>query len=88
MVERRKKSRTLRRISVKTPGGKTVMHYKERKPKVAHCSKCRAVLKGIPRARPIRMATLTKSKKRPSRPYAGVLCSRCLRAKIVDETRK
>lgn len=83
----RRRSRSLRRIYVKTPGGKTIVHYKRRKPKVAHCGKCGAVLKGIPHERPYRMENMPKTKKRPERPYGGVLCSRCMRELFVEKGR-
>lgn len=82
-----KKSRSLRRISVKTPGGKTTIHYKFRKPKAAKCSKCGAVLKGIARERPYKMKKMAKSKKRVSRPYSGALCTRCMRSLFVEKAR-
>ncbi len=81
-----KKSRSLRRIHVKTPGGRTTVHYKYRKPKAAKCS-CGAVLKGIVRERPYKMKKIAKTKKRPTRPYGGVLCSRCLRKMLVEKAR-
>jgi large subunit ribosomal protein L34e len=87
MVEGRKKSRTFRRVKVKTPGGETKVHYKRRKPSKAKCSGCKALLKGVPRELPYKMQNMPKTKKRPERPYGGVLCSKCMRAKIIEKTR-
>lgn len=84
----RKRSRSLRRIYVKTPGGRTVVHYKRRKPKAAKCGKCGAVLKGIARERPYKMRKMAKSKKRVSRPYGGNLCSRCMMELFVEKARE
>jgi len=84
----RHKSRSLRRVFVKTPGGRTVLHYRKRKPKNPKCRSCGAVLKGVPRERPYKMKKMTKSKKRPSRIYGGNLCSRCVRKKIIEKARK
>lgn len=84
----RKRSRSLRKIYVKTPGGKVAVHFKRRKPKSAHCGKCGAILKGIPHERPYKMENMPKSKKRPERPYGGNLCSRCMRALFVEKARK
>jgi large subunit ribosomal protein L34e len=81
------KSRSLRKVYVKTPGGRTVTHYRFRKPKPAVCASCGAVLKGTPNKRPIKMKQLPKSKKRPSRLYSN-LCSRCSRKKIINEAIK
>jgi len=88
MVAGRFKSRTFRRIKVKTPGGKTVTHYRKRKPSKPQCSQCGDVLKGVPRERPYKMARLSKSQKRPERPYGGVLCSKCTRIKIKENIKK
>ncbi len=88
MPQPRKRSRSLRRISVKTPGGRTTVHYKYRKPKAAKCGKCGMVLKGIVRERPYKMKKMAKIKKRPTRPYGGVLCTKCLRALFVEKARK
>jgi large subunit ribosomal protein L34e len=84
MVSGRHKSRTMRRVHVKVPGGATKLHYKLRKPKPAKCSMCGDVLKGVARERPVKMRNLAKTKKRPERPYGGILCSKCMRKKIVD----
>lgn len=79
MVRRALRSRSLRRVKVKTPGSKVVTHYRKRKPKIGHCGNCGAILKGVPRARPKKMQKLSKSKKRPQRPYGGSLCTKCTR---------
>jgi large subunit ribosomal protein L34e len=87
MPEPRYRSRTYRRVKKKLPGGKTVTHYEKRKPSVAKCSKCGALLKGIPRERPHRMQKLGISKKRPQRPYGGYLCTKCSRELIKNKAR-
>ena len=80
------RSRSFRRVFVRRTSGKSVIHYKKRKPKSAHCSNCGSVLKGVPRERPYKMRKISKTKKRPERPYGGVLCSKCtkelIRAKV------
>ena len=81
------KSRSLRRVFVKTPGGKTVLHYRKRTPNAAHCYKCGAQLPGIPRLRPAKMKNLAKTKKRPERPYGGVLCTRCSKAMFKEKAK-
>lgn len=88
MVEGRRKSRTFRRVKVKTPGGKTITQYKRRKPSKAECGGCGKLLAGVPRELPFKMKTMPKTKKRPERPYGGVLCSKCMRAKIIETARK
>ena len=87
MPRKQYRSRTFRRVKVKTPGGRNVVHYERRKPKKAHCGKCRAELKGVPRALPYKMRNMAKTKKRPERPYGGVLCSSCMRRLFVEKAR-
>ncbi len=77
------KSRSLRRIHVKTPGGKNKIHYKPRKPKIAKCASCKKPLHGIPRLIASKFKNLAKTKKRPQRPFGGNLCSKCSRKEII-----
>jgi large subunit ribosomal protein L34e len=81
------KSRTFRRVHVKTPGGDTKLQYKKRKPSKAKCTGCGKLLSGVPRERPYKMQRLSKTQKRPERPYGGVLCSKCSRDKMVEKAR-
>ena len=87
MVSGKYKSRTYRRIHIKTPGRRNIIHYKRRKPSKAHCAECRAVLSGVPRELPYKMQNMPKTKKRPERPYGGMLCSKCARKRIISEAR-
>ena len=81
------RSTSIRRVQRRVPGGRTVQHYRREKPKQAHCEKCRKPLAGVPRERPYRMRTMAKTKKRPSRPFGGTLCSSCMRKEILTRTR-
>lgn len=81
-----KRSRSLRRLNIKTIGG-SILHYKERKPGKAKCGNCGTILKGIVRERPSKMQKMPKTNKRPGRPYGGELCSRCMRAFIIEKAR-
>ncbi len=83
----RLRSRSLRRVYRKVPGGGTSIHFKRRKPKASKCGSCGAVLKGVPRERPFKMRSMTKTMKRPQRPYGGVLCSRCMRLEMIKRAR-
>lgn len=74
-----KRSTSFRKVHKKVPGGNRVTHYEKRKPGKAKCVKCRAVLKGVASKRPYKMQNMAKSKKRPERPFGGVLCSNCMR---------
>jgi large subunit ribosomal protein L34e len=77
-----------RMISTKVPGGRTVVHFKKKKPSKAKCGSCGQVLVGVPRERPHKMRKMAKTKKRPERPYGGNLCSKCMRKKIIEGARK
>jgi len=79
------RSRTLRRVKVRTPGGETKQRYDKRKPSTAKCGSCGAVLKGVPRERPYKMMNIAKTKKRPQRPFGGVLCTKCMRKKMKEQ---
>lgn len=81
------RSKSLRRIKVKVPGGTTRLIYKRKKPKKAKCGICGAILKGVPRKGATKMKKLAKTKKRPQRPYGGILCSRCMRKIIIGKAR-
>lgn len=88
MVAPRYRSRSTRHIFVKTPGGRTVIHYRARKPKTACCPVTGEVLKGVPRASPAERKRLAKTKKRPQRPFGGVLSSKAMRQLIIEEARQ
>jgi len=88
MPQPRRRSRTLRRVHKKMPGGSTRMVYEKRKPKVPKCALCGAKLKGIPRLRPFKAMNTPKTMKRTERAYGGFMCGNCLRAKIKQEARQ
>ncbi|MEM4259664.1 MAG: 50S ribosomal protein L34e [Candidatus Woesearchaeota archaeon] len=87
MVRPSLRSRSYRRVKVRVTKS-TVARYLKRKPKIAHCANCGAVLKGVPRERPYKMHNMPKTKKRPERPYGGVLCSSCSRETIKSYARQ
>lgn len=87
-MEPKHRSRTLRRVFRKTPGSKTVLSFRARKHSKAKCNVCGAVLNAVPREISSKMKNMPKTKKRPERPYGGVLCSRCMRSKIVSKVRR
>ncbi len=43
------RSRSLRRVYVRLPGGETTIHYERRKPRQAVCAICGKPLNGVPR---------------------------------------
>lgn len=86
MPQGRHKSRTLRRVYVKT-SGKTRIHYRQRKPSAAQCAHCGNNLQGVPRELSSIMRNLPKTAKRPERPYGGMLCSACTRLLLQKKAR-
>jgi len=76
------KTRKLKRFRVKTPGGKSVIHYKKKKPSIGKCGICKKPLKGIKRLRQAKLRNIPKSQKRVARAYGGNLCSKCSKETI------
>lgn len=87
MVTGSKRSRTFRRVFVRTPGSRTVKHYRKRQPSKPQCAACGCVLLGVARARPFKIRNMPKTEKRPQRPFGGVLCSACSRKEIIKRAR-
>ena len=77
------RSRTYRRVSTRVPGGSTVKRFVKRNDRQAHCAYCGKPLAGVPRKK----EGLSKTQRRPERPYGGVLCASCLRDEIKLEAR-
>ena len=84
MVRPTYRSRSWRRVHVRTPGGSLVVRFERRKPGPARCARCGRELGGVPRLAPRRLRKLPKTAKRPERPYGGVLCGSCL-AELIFE---
>ncbi|MBI2573204.1 50S ribosomal protein L34e [Candidatus Woesearchaeota archaeon] len=81
------KSGRFNKIKVKTPGGKTVIHYRESKPAKKVCKVYGTVLAGVPHASATRTRNMPKSHKRPERPYGGVLSSKAMRETLRAKAR-
>ncbi len=84
----RLRSRSLRKVFRKVTGSRVSVHYEKRKPNAARCGNCGAMLHGVPRELPYKTRTMAKTKKRPQRPFGGVLCSKCMRQTIIDKVRQ
>jgi large subunit ribosomal protein L34e len=63
------------------------IQYKKRKPARAKCASCGNLLHGVPAERPYKLHKLSKTERRPERPFGGMLCSRCARQRIIDTAR-
>ncbi|MBR9682984.1 50S ribosomal protein L34e [Candidatus Woesearchaeota archaeon] len=84
---RLKSRRGLRMLYVRTPGSRTTIHFKRKKPSKTKCGKCGKVLAGVPHGLQHKTKNLPKTKKRPERPYGGVLCSQCTRLLLKTQAR-
>jgi len=74
---------SLKQVRKRTPGGKVKIVYKHKRPGKHVCAICKEVLHGKPRGRPVEIRKLSKSERRPERPFGGMLCSKCSR-KIIS----
>jgi|YelNatPaOPRAMG01_1025707.scaffolds.fasta_scaffold170724_2 large subunit ribosomal protein L34e len=82
MPKRSQRSRSLRRIKVKTPGGEYKTRYERRGGSKPKCALCKKPLSGVPKGKVSDIAKLSKTEKRPERPYGGYLCPKCSKNEI------
>jgi len=87
MVEPSKRTRSTKKKKVRTPGGKTVTHFGRKKSGKAECGLCSKNLSGVATGTATAMKNTAKTKKMPSKPYAGVLCPECLDSLMRYQTR-
>lgn len=73
MPQRRLRTRSVRRIPRRLPGGRTVIRYERRRGGSPRCGRCGRPLPGVAELRGV-----PRSSRRASRPFAD-LCSRCSR---------
>ncbi|MFH1544519.1 MAG: 50S ribosomal protein L34e [archaeon] len=72
----------------RTPGGKTVERREEKKSGKHHCAVCRKQLHGVPHGKkPSEVRRLSKTERRPTALFAGVLCNQC-RTNAMEEAAK
>ncbi len=81
-MKRSQRSRSLKRVSKRTPGGRLVLHFRKRRPGSPKCALCKRELHGVARGRGTELSRVRRSQRRVSRPYGGYLCSACMRAEI------
>jgi large subunit ribosomal protein L34e len=86
-MQHKHRSGRFRKVQRKTPGSRNVQHYEERKSKLPRCASCGVTLKGIPRLSASKGRHLGKTKKRPERPFGGMLCSACARRRLIQKAR-
>ena len=74
-----------RKIRIRTPGSRLKIVKKPKKVGQAKCGNCGKHLHGIPRLQSSKFKNISKTKKRPQRLYGGILCSKCMRQKIMEK---
>lgn len=67
------------------PHGKVI--YKQNKPGKAECANCGGRLHAVPRRKGAELRKLSKTQKRPQRPFGGVLCGNCTARLVKMEAR-
>ena len=87
MTAPKHRSRRLRRVFVKSPSGNNKIQYKTRKHSKPTCTSCGKNLQGVPHTMASNLKKITRSKKTPSRPFGGQLCSSCSRKEIIERTK-
>jgi large subunit ribosomal protein L34e len=87
MVKPMLRTRSKKRVMTRLPGGKTVLHFKHKKPSKKTCARCNVNLAGSPSGSIAEIGKMSKSEKAPTRPYTGVLCPICVEKLISYKTR-
>jgi len=80
-MRRSLRTRSRKRKYVRTPGGRSVVHFEDEKRDFHHCARCGAIIHGIPREKDYK---LSHSERTVERYYGGVLCQNCLDQLIRD----
>jgi len=88
MVRPSLRSRSLKRVAKKTPGGRLRIHYRPKRHGLARCAECKKPLPGVPTGPVSRIRKFTHSKRTVSRPFGGNLCSSCMRKEIKRRARE
>lgn len=78
-------SRKKKRIKVRTPGGRIVIHVRQAKADKPKCAICKNPI-NMARGRNSEIKKLSKSAKRPNRPFSNI-CPSCMREIIKERVR-
>ncbi len=88
MVRPGLRSHSMARKKRRLPGNRVKVHYKRRKPASAHCALTKKKLHGVPTKRPAKLRQLSKTERRPSRPYGGKLSHEAVEDAVWDAVRE
>jgi len=78
------RSRTLKRIKIKVPGGARIIHYIKKRPGKPRCALCSRPLSGTARGTKAQVKGMSRSQKTPTRAYGGNLCPACSKEALKD----
>ena len=81
-------SRSKNKNNVKLPGGRLKSVITGKKPSRAVCATTGKPLQAVPQLRGSAMKRLEKSKRRPERPFGGILSSKAMRSLMINRARK
>ena len=82
MPRRALRTRSRRRVKVRTPGSRVVEHYRKGTASRPVCAACGRRILGVAKGRQAHLSKIPRSQKRVSRTYGGVLCPTCLRERL------
>ncbi len=88
MTKPSQRSSKLRKIHKKLPGGRNKLVFKRALTKRKLCPVYGTPLAGVARGTKAQIKKLSKSQKRPERPYGGVLSSKAMRNIFISKARK
>ena len=86
MVRPAYRSRSVKRVVRRVPGGESRVYYWRRKSYVARCPICGKPLGGVPKDKDI-IRWGAKTEKRPERYFGGVVCPSCLATMLKQAVR-
>merc|ERR1712083_1287292 len=72
-----------KRRTLRTPGGKLTIHVLKKKAKGPHCGDCGKAIIGVPCLRPHEYRLLKKRERRVNRAYGGSRCASCVRTRVL-----
>ena len=81
----RRAQRTRKKMKIVTPGARTVVHFKQKKPSHTKCGNCGMKISRS-RLNPIELKRTPKVRRRPERPLPH-LCPVCMREEIKKRVR-
>ncbi len=82
------RSKSLRRVNRRLPGGLSVVRYRGKGTGKARCGSCGKVLHGVASGHSSEVRKSSSSSRRVSRAYGGSLCPSCTRERIKSAIRE